>query len=227
MESVIGRLHLRALPPFSFNAGLALFAVAGDLLLPKWLGGLAGSLLAMQALVTLSFFFLLLLLVLRHAARAKQRQMPATESDLRLWSWVFDCLAAFFLSSSLVVGGIFGPLEFIVLAGTAYIGAGRDRHDARAFAELGAGFAVSGVVLLLVAVLFRLPEQWDRWAGAPRSVGAAGCYFGMMAAAEAAGAFPRIAKWLLAIGASASAGGSEPSPTPLDHSKTRASRANR
>ena len=55
------------------------------------------------------------------------------------------------------------------------------------------------VALFLVGILFPLPEHFDHWAGAPGSVAAAGCYFGVMAAAEAAGAFPRIAKRFLAI----------------------------
>lgn len=201
MEFLIRRLHLRAVPPFTFNAGLAVFPVAGGLLLPGWLGSVAGSLLAMQAFVALSFCFLFALLLVRHSMRSKQRDLAAVQRDLKGWTWMFDYLAAFFLLASITIGGILGPLEFVVLAGTAYIGAGRDRHDARVVAELGAGFAVTVVALLLVAVLFRLPEQFEHWAGARGSVAAAGCYFGMIAAAEAAGAFPQIVKRFLAIAA--------------------------
>jgi hypothetical protein len=200
LEYLVTRLNLRALPPFTFNAGLAVFAVGGGLLLPDWLGSLAGSLLAMQALVTISFYFLLTLLFARRGIRSEHRHREALQHQLEGWTLAFDCLVALFLLGSIAVGGVFGPVEFIVLAGTAYIGTGRDRLDARAVAEFGAGFVVAGAALLLVAVLFHLPEQIDHWAGARGSVAAAGCYFGTMAAAEAAGAFPRIAKGFLAIG---------------------------
>jgi hypothetical protein len=200
LEFLIRRLNLGAVPPFTFNAGLAVFAVAGGLLSPGWLGSVAGSLLAMQALVTVSFCFLFMLLFLRHLI-SKQRHAAAGRGDLTGWTWLFDYLAVFFLIASILVGGILGPLEFIILTGTIYIGVGRGTEDARVFAEFGAGVAVAAVTLIVVAVLFRLPEQFEHWAGARGSVGAAGCYFALMAAVEAGGAFPRIVRGFSALAA--------------------------
>jgi hypothetical protein len=197
MELLIRRLELRALPPFTFNAGLAALAVAGGLLLPGWLGRLAGSLLAMQACALLSLYFLLALLFARDSIRAEHAKGASVPPQLEGWTWAFDFLVFSFLIVSFGIGGLLGAVEFVVLVGTAYIGVGRDRQDARATAELVAGFTVAGAALILIAILFRLPEQLEDWAGAPGSVAAAGCYFGAMASAQAARVVPRFSNLFL------------------------------
>jgi len=199
MDFLIKRL--RAVPPFSFNAGSALIAVGGGLLLPQRFGRLAGSLLEMQWLVIISIVWLLILLLAKQGhivqARRKSRDPKVVRGELRFLTWIFDFVFVIALLLSIKVGGPFGPLEFTFLAGAAVIGGAGEEHDAREIAELACRLAAAVIALIVVAFVFSLPTQHDQLPGAGGSIASAGVYFGALGLAEAAGIYPPLARFLL------------------------------
>jgi hypothetical protein len=196
MQWVLWRLNLRALPPFSVNAGVAAFAVAGGLLLPDLLGGLAGHLLAMQGWVMTATGVLLCMLIVRSSMR-EQADSQSIQRGQRAWAAMIDCLMGFFFLFSLLIGGLFGPLEFVVLFGATFIGAVSGARGARWIAAVLARFVVALPVLVIACWLGGLPGEFEKWPGARGSIAVAGAYFGTLAYAEWSGTYLRFQEWLL------------------------------
>jgi hypothetical protein len=201
MQRLLWRLNLRALPPFSANAGVALFAVAGGLLLPGLLGGLAGHLLAMQGWVMTATGVLLCMLVVRSSMR-EQADAHSVRQGQRAWAGMIDFVMGFFFLFSFIVGGLFGPLEFVVLFGTTFVGAVSGAQGARWIAAVLARFIVAMPVLVIACWLGGLPGEFEKWPGASGSIAVAGAYFGALAGAEWAGTYLRLQEWLLKTAAS-------------------------
>ena len=196
IESVMTRLWLHGVPPFSLNIGLAAFAVGGGMLLPGLFGGLAGSLLAMQGFVIMTLIVVLCLLLVRKRVSA-QRDPERALKDEKYLSWLVDFVVLSFVIGSFGVGGIFGPLEYLVLAGATILGTLRGRFGPQELADIGVRCAIALLALSTVKFLCGLPDPVDRWPGASGSIAAAGVYFSALAYAEGAGIYPPIVKFIL------------------------------
>ena len=200
MERAIQRLGLKSVPPFSYSAGLAVFAVSSALLLPRLLGGVPGSLLAMQALALMAIAMLMLFLGLRQLIWRDILARPDAAHDHgrpEIWTWSFDAFFILLLALSFKLGGPLGPLEFLALVGATVIGAVRSEHDKMEIAALCARFLVAATALGIVASLFDLPQDLERWPRAPDSTLAAAIYFSVLTLAEALKTYPPVAMQLL------------------------------
>lgn len=176
------QLKLRALPPFGGYAALGVIAVAGGLALPQVFGNLAGRLLTMQFLVVIFMVFLLFMAFARHSAMS---QDPGKRLEVRkLTAWLIDFEVAAFLVMSLVLGGIFGPLEFLALVGATFLGALRGGRGPRELIDLGVRCGTALVALAIVQVACGLPQDIGEWPGRSGSVLAAALYFGGLALLE-------------------------------------------
>ena len=67
----------------------------------------------------------------------------------------------------------------------------------RELAELGARLLVAVIAVVAVAWGAHLPKDHHQWPGASGTIMAAGIYFGALALVEAAGIYPRLAKFLI------------------------------
>jgi hypothetical protein len=197
LDAAVHRLGLRNVSPFGINAALGVLAVAGGLVAPQALGGLAGSLLAMQCFVIMAIAMLFgLLLVRQRVASQPTRQLAEGERMLR---WIIDLVILSFLLVSFEVGGPFGPLEFLALVGATFLGALRGEHGARELAETGVRCLGALAALLLADALFQLPQELQAWPGARGSVAAAGVYFSLLAVAEKTPLYPKATEQMLAL----------------------------
>jgi hypothetical protein len=202
MERAIQRLGLKSVPPFSYNAGLAVFAVSSALLLPRLLDGVPGSLLAMQALALMAIAMLILFLGLRQLIWRDILSRPDPVHDHarpEIWTWSFDAFFVLLLALSFKLGGPLGPLEFLALVGATIVGAIRGEHDRTEIAAIAARFVLAAAALAVVATIFGLPQDQEHWAGAPGSTLAAGVYFGALTLAEAVGLYPPASQQLLRV----------------------------
>lgn len=184
LDAAIERLRLRSVPPFSLNAGLGLFAVVGGIVAPDFLGGTAGSLLAMQFIVLMPMGFVAALL----AAAAADRQDPAQGRGHRaliVWFTMPCMLTGFLLSFK--VGGIFGPFEFVALTGATYLGAIQRVHGVHEIADIAVRTAVGFAALVAAQNMGGLGPSVDAWSHEPGADKAAAFYFGALSALEAAG----------------------------------------
>jgi hypothetical protein len=185
VEHAIARLSLRAVPPLSYSASLAIFAVTSAMLIPQLFGGL----LAMQALALMAIAMLILFLGLRQQIWHDLLSRPDTVHDqgrAEIWTESFDAFFLTLLALSFKLGGPLGPLEFLVLAGATVVGAVRSEHDTMEVAALGVRFLVAAVALAIVRSVFGfgMPEDLEGWAGAPGSTFAAGIDFHVLTLAE-------------------------------------------
>lgn len=188
----LGRVANRRATPFGINAALALAAVAGGILLPQYLGTLAGRLLAMQFLVVHAV--MMLYVVAWWQRRARDR---GESSIARFLTGVMWFLYAMYPLSAWSLGGPFGLLEFAVLAGGTFLGAWHESHGRRELMQIGVRWAVAFVALAVVMNAFSLPKRVEHWPGRYGSIGAAGVYFGALAAAEALPRFyGRLVVWM-------------------------------
>jgi len=176
------RLKVRALPPFGGYAVLGVIAVASGLALPQAFGNLAGRLLTMQFLVVIFMVFLLFMTFARHGAMGRD---PGKRLEvLKLTAWLIDFEVAAFFVMSLVLDGIFGPLEFLALVGATFLGALRGERGPRELFDLGVRCGTALIALAIVQMACSLPEDIGEWPGHSGSVLAAGLYFGGLAVLE-------------------------------------------
>lgn len=174
------RSRNRRATPFGINAGLALAAVAGGTLLPKYLGAIGGRLLAMQFLVVHAVMMLYVVAWFRRRALDQGRSGEAKLLTGTLWVFY-----AVYLIGAWSIGGPFGVVEFAALAAGTFLGAWDERHGRRELMQIGARWAVAFMALVVVVNAFSLPKRVEHWPGAYGSVVAAGVYFGVLSAAEA------------------------------------------
>lgn len=184
------RLRRPGATPFGINAALALAAVAGGLLLPRYFGTLAGRLLAMQFLVVHAIVMLYAVAWARRRARAQGNEKDARFLNVALWM-----MYAVYPLGAWSIGGPFGLVEFAALAGGTFLGAWDEKHGRRELMEIGVRWGVAFIALVAATNGFGLPVYVDRWPGASGSVAAAGIYFGALAAVEA---WPRFYRRLAA-----------------------------
>lgn len=179
-------MQRRSATPFGINAVLALAAVVGGLLLPQYLGTLAGRLLAMQMLVVHAVAMLYGFASGRRKSLAEGKQGDAKIFTVALWT-----MYATYPLAAWSIGGPFGLVEFVALGSGTFLGAWDDKHNRRERLQIGVRWAVAFAALLVATQIFGFPSNLDRWPGASGSVAAAGLYFGALAAAEAAPQFYR------------------------------------
>jgi len=186
MELLFNRFRKPGATPFGINAGLALAAVAGGMLLPQYFGTLAGRLLAMQFLVVHAIGMLYGFAWARRRALAEGKDNDARLLNAPLW-----IMYAVYPLVAWSIGGPFGLLEFAALAGGTFLGAWDEKHGRRELMQIGLRWGVAFIALVFATEGFGLSGNVDRWPGASGSVAAAGLYFGALATAEASPRFYR------------------------------------
>jgi hypothetical protein len=178
----------RAAAPFGVNAGLALVSVAGALYLPEKFGRVPGQLLGLQLLVVHAIALLYAMILFRRDMLAKGKKFP------EYLPWIF---VAIYTAAALDMNGIVGLIEFALLASGTFLGAWRGEQTLGEALEVGARWVVAFFALLILAHLFGMPKEVNRWPGTSRSIWFAGTYFGMQALLELTGAYRRVAASVL------------------------------